>query len=146
MGARRSGAAWSDRGADCWAILVEPVRPAPVFEMSQRLQTTDLAFGIGFAAVYAIAAKLGLMLAYVHPNATAVWPPTGMALAAVLLIGTHIWPSILVGAFIANVATAGTIWTALGIASGNTVEAVLGGLLVKRLPAAGTRSIGLRTP
>jgi len=42
------------------------------------------------AIVYIIAGKLGLQLAFVHPNATAVWPPTGIALAALLVWGYRV--------------------------------------------------------
>src|SRR2546422_7923382 len=86
----------------------------------------------GLAAVYFAAAKLGLMLAFVHASATAVWPPTGIALASMLLLGPRVWPAILLGAFLANVTTAGNLWTSLGIATGNTLEGVLGAWLVTR--------------
>jgi PAS domain S-box-containing protein len=82
--------------------------------------------------VYLISAKLGLALAFVHPSATAVWPPTGIALAALILFGSQLWPAIFLGAFFANIMTAGSVWTSLGIATGNTLEAVLGAYLVNR--------------
>src|SRR5437879_11287181 len=66
---------------------------------------------LALAAVYFAAAKLGLMLAFVHASATAVWPPTGIALASMLLLGPRVWPAILLGAFLANVTTAGNLWT-----------------------------------
>jgi len=44
------------------------------------------------AGVYFVAGKLGLRLAYEHVSATAVWPPTGIALAAMLLYGSRMWP------------------------------------------------------
>jgi len=82
--------------------------------------------------VYFIASKLGLELAVVHPSATAVWPGTGIALAALLLLGFEVWPGIFLGAFLVNLTTAGTIATSLGMAIGNTMEAVLGAYLVVR--------------
>src|SRR5262249_5963033 len=84
------------------------------------------------AAVYFFAAKLGLRLAFVNASATAVWPPTGIALAALLTFGPRVWPGIFVGAFIANLTTAGTVATSLGIAGGNTLEGLLGAYLVTR--------------
>lgn len=84
------------------------------------------------AVVYIIAGKLGLQLAFVHPNATAVWPPTGIALAALLVWGYRVWPGIFIGAFLVNVATAGSAATSLGIAAGNTLEGLLGAYLVNR--------------
>src|SRR5512141_2966174 len=73
-------------------------------------------------ALYFVAGKLGLSLAFVHPNATAVWPPTGLTLAAFLLFGYRVWPGIFVGAYLVNISTAGSIATSLGIAVGNTLE------------------------
>ncbi len=84
------------------------------------------------AGIYFIAAKLGLSLAFVDASATAVWPPTGIALAALLVLGYRAWPGIFLGAFLANLATAGTVWTSLGIATGNTLEGLAGAYLVTR--------------
>jgi PAS domain S-box-containing protein len=82
--------------------------------------------------LYFAAGKLGLAYAIVHASATAVWPPTGIALAAVLLLGRGIWPVIFAGAFFVNVSTAGTVLSSLGIAAGNTLEALVGAALVAR--------------
>lgn len=81
---------------------------------------------LGAVAAYALAGKLGLRLGIVHPSATAVWAPTGLSLAAVLLLGPWIWPALFAGAFIVNLTTAGSVLTALGIATGNTLEALAG--------------------
>lgn len=82
--------------------------------------------------VYVLGGKLGLLFASVHASATAVWPPTGIALAALLLLGRRAWPAVAVGAFLVNVTTAGSVATSLGIALGNTLEALLGARLVER--------------
>jgi len=91
------------------------------------------------AGVYFVAGKLGLTLAFVHASATAVWPPTGIALAAALLLGYRVWPALFAGAFLVNVTTEGSVWTSLGIASGNTLEGLLGAFLVTRF--AGGRNV-----
>lgn len=91
-----------------------------------------LMIGLVLAGVYFAAAKLGLKLAYIHASASAVWPPTGIALAAILLCGYRAWPAIFVGAFLANITTAGTLLTSLGIATGNTLEALAGAWCVTR--------------
>jgi PAS domain S-box-containing protein len=83
-------------------------------------------------AAYFLAGKFGLSLAVVHPSASSVWPPTGIALAALLMRGPRLWPAVFLGAFLVNVTTAGSVATALGIATGNTLEAVLGAALVQR--------------
>jgi integral membrane sensor domain MASE1 len=61
-----------------------------------------------------------------------VWPGTGIALAAILLLGYRVWPGVFLGAFAVNLTTAGSILSSLGIASGNTLEALLGAYLVTR--------------
>lgn len=93
----------------------------------RRLLSTLLLAGVYFAA-----AKFGLMLAYIHPNVSLVWPPTGIALTALLVFGYRLWPGILLGAFLANATTELPPWTALGIATGNALEALLAAFLVNR--------------
>lgn len=85
------------------------------------------------AGVYFGAAELGLSLAYIHANVSPVWPPTGVAIAAVLLLGRRALPGILVGAFAANFFTPIPIGSALGIAIGNTLEAATVGWLLGRV-------------
>lgn len=92
------------------------------------------------AAVYFAAGKLGLMLAVVHASATAVWAPTGIALAAFLLLGYRIWPGVLLGAFLVNITTAGSVVSSFGIAAGNTLEGLIGALLVNAF-ANGCRAL-----
>jgi integral membrane sensor domain MASE1 len=81
---------------------------------------------------YFVAGKLGLQLALLNPSATAVWPATGLALAALVVLGPGAWPAILVGAFLVNITTTGAVATSLGIAFGNTAEAFVGAHLVNR--------------
>ena len=85
-----------------------------------------------FALIYLIAGKIGLHLASLHASASPVWPPAGIALAAMLLVGYRAWPAIFVGAFLVNLTTAGDIPTSVAIATGNTLEAVAGAWLVNR--------------
>ena len=84
------------------------------------------------SGAYFVLAKLGLRLASINPSASPIWPPTGLALAAVLLGGPRLWPAIFIGAFAANVTTAGTEVTSAFIALGNTLEALAGGYLIAR--------------
>lgn len=84
------------------------------------------------AGIYFIAAMLGLSLAYLHPSVTPVWPCSGIALAALLLRGNAVWPGVLIGAFAANLATSGSIFTSLAIAFGHTAEALVSAWLVRR--------------
>ncbi len=84
---------------------------------------------VGFA--YFALAKAGLLVAVLHPSASAIWPATGFAIAAVLLWGQRVAPAIFVGAVLANV-TASGIPVAMAIALGNTLEAVVAGYLLHR--------------
>src|SRR5438067_12089752 len=93
-----------------------------------------LAGVLALAGVYFAAAPLGLSQAFLAEQVTVVWPPTGIALAAVLLFGRRVWPGIALGAFLAS-ATAPheTLLVACGIAVGNTLEALAGAWLLRRL-------------
>jgi signal transduction histidine kinase len=108
-------------------LLPAFARPAAPVGALRRAATL-----LGVSAVYLGAAKLGLLLALIHASATTVWPPTGIALASVLLLGYGVWPAIAVGAFLANITTHGSVATCAGIAAGNTLEALSGAWLVLR--------------
>lgn len=84
------------------------------------------------ALVYFVAARLGLMMDAVGGVATTVWPPTGIALAALLLFGYQLWPAIAVAAFAVNFSVGVPLFGALGMALGNTSEALIGAYLLKR--------------
>src|SRR5690242_3584550 len=101
------------------------------------IQTFQLA---ALTVVYVGMAKLGLTVAFVHSTVSPVWPPTGLAIAALTLWGPGLWPAIAAGALWAN-ADLG-LPVAAGIAAGNTLEAVLGALALRRLGLRGelTRS------
>lgn len=85
-----------------------------------------------FVAVYVAAGKIGLSLAFVHESSTAVWPPSGIALAALLIVGLRLWPAVFAGAFLVNITTSGHLGSSVAIAIGNTLEAVVAAWLVNR--------------
>jgi signal transduction histidine kinase len=86
---------------------------------------------LAVAVVYVIAAKIGLSLAFATKQVTAFWPPTGIAVAALLLFGYRQWPALLVGAFVANATTDEPLLTAAGIAVGNTLGPLLAVFLLR---------------
>jgi diguanylate cyclase (GGDEF)-like protein len=102
------------------------------FKMASERFFSNLALVALLTLSYFAAGKFGLMLAFVNPSATAVWPPTGIALAAFLLLGNQIWPGILLGAFLVNVTTSSSVPASIGIAVGNTLEGLVGAHLVNR--------------
>ena len=103
--------------------------------MNQSVRRVLLLFGL--AAVYFVAAKLGLRFAYINSSVTTVWPPAGIALAGFVLLGYRVWPAILGAAFLANVTTTGAVLPSVGIAIGNTAEGLLGAYLVNRFARGG---------
>ena len=84
------------------------------------------------AIVYFAGAKLGLSLATLHENVTPVWPPTGIAIASLLIFGARVWPGVFIGALTANLLTSIPVASALGIATGNTLEALVAWFLLQR--------------
>ncbi|OLE58653.1 MAG: hypothetical protein AUG17_06430 [Crenarchaeota archaeon 13_1_20CM_2_53_14] len=101
-----------------------------------------------FAAVYMAVAFSSLRLfATLNASASPVWPPTGLAIAALLIWGPRLWPGIYIGAFAANSLTSGPI-TSIAIAAGNTLEAFMAFWLVVRFAHGvhafnGARSLGV---
>ena len=85
------------------------------------------------AGAYYGAAKLGLSFAFETPSVTAIWPPTGVALAALVLWGPRVWAGVALGAFLANASTEIPLAVAAGITLGNTLEAVAGAYMLRRL-------------
>ncbi|MEO7577677.1 MAG: MASE1 domain-containing protein, partial [Massilia sp.] len=92
------------------------------------------------ALLYYFGARCGLLLAFADTNATPVWPPSGLAVGALVLFGMRLWPGILLGALAANLAvfsahhgaiTPQFVFVSLGIACGNTLEALSGAWLLR---------------
>ncbi len=86
-------------------------------------------------AGYFLLGKLGLSVPFTDWNVSPVWPPAGIALAAVLIWGVRIWPGIALGAFCVNFFSPVPHTAALAMAAGNTLSALIAGSLLHRLPA-----------
>ena len=103
-----------------------------------RLLITIIAVGV----TYYVGGKAGLLLAIPPGYATAVWPPSGLALVAALIYGYRVWPGVLLGSMLLNVeisleasgqtATLATLWPAASIAAGAALQAVAGAFLIRR--------------
>jgi PAS domain S-box-containing protein len=107
----------------------------PVLAGMPTLGRTHLRASCWFALVtgsYVGAAKLGIHLHVSHGIITPVWAPSGISLAALLLLGLRYWPAVALGAFLANVTSDVSVAVAAGIAVGNTLEAVVGATIVRR--------------
>lgn len=99
----------------------------------RRTLFTDAVTAAAVAALYIGFAKLGLALAFRAEQVSAVWPPTGFAIGAVVLLGRRAILGVLVGAFAANATANEPSWVAMGIAAGNTLEAVVAAVILRRL-------------
>jgi signal transduction histidine kinase len=92
-----------------------------------------LAEVIVLAVVYHLAARLGLQMAYVQANTSPVWPPTGIGLAALLIFGARLWPGISLSVLLGSLLTGAPFNLALGLAVGNTLEALLAVFILRKV-------------
>ena len=88
---------------------------------------------LALAALYFVTAKLGIELTVAQGVVTPVWIPTGLSLAALVVFGYRLWPGVALGAFAANAASDVSIGIAIAIAVGNTLEAVIGTFLLRKV-------------
>src|SRR6187455_3860354 len=84
------------------------------------------------ALAYYVAAKIGLRLAYLDGAVTALWPPVGVGIAALVLYGPRLWPGIVIGDLLAADYST-PLGTVMGQTVGNTLEVLVAALLLRRL-------------
>ena len=101
-------------------------------KMGRSSRRTVVVAGV-LAVLYFLSARLGLRLEAISGVATPVWPPTGLSLAALLIFGPQVWPGVALGAFAANASVGEPLPIALAITIGNTLEALLGSYLLRRV-------------
>lgn len=111
----------------------------------QALSRTAVLQMLALALVYFLTGELGLLLAVPPGYATSIWPPSGIALAGVLIFGYRIWPGIVLGSFLVNLqtsfdvssaeATVLTIALPLVISGGAALQAVAAAFLLRRFAA-----------
>jgi signal transduction histidine kinase/ActR/RegA family two-component response regulator len=111
-----------------FSAAASPTRRLHIFETDVQ----ELAWIAAVAIVYFAAGRLALHFASFTASSSSVWPPTGIAFAAMLILGYQIWPGVFLGAFFVNLATTGAVFTSLGMATGNTLEAVAAVYLTMR--------------
>jgi signal transduction histidine kinase len=114
-------------------VTVESSRSNESGAASRSTTTALLVQNAVVAIAYLLAARIGLSFDAIAGFATLVWPPSGIALAALLLGGYRLWPAIAIGAFAANFMAGAPALAALGIATGNVSEALIGAYLLHRV-------------
>ncbi len=97
----------------------------------KKLSTYSISI-ICLAIIYHLAARLGLLMANVQPNTSPVWPPTGIAIAALLLFGKKYWPGITLGVIFGFLFNNNALTVTIGLAIGNTLEAVVAVSLLRK--------------
>jgi signal transduction histidine kinase len=98
-----------------------------------------LAGVLGVAVLYVATATLGFLMAIDPGNVTAVWPPSGIALAALLVGGNRLWPGVWLGAFVANTwvfkgLAVASVDVAVGVSIGvgSVLQAVAGAAVLRQ--------------
>lgn len=97
-----------------------------------RRHTVEVLTILAVAACYYATARLGLLQQLVRGQVTPLWPPTGIAIAALLVFGVRIWPGIALGALAVNITIGPSLLPVLAIAAGNTVAPVCSYLMLRR--------------
>jgi len=100
--------------------------------MHPRLR--QVAFSLGLAVVYFLAARLSFVWDPMPGYATVIWVPTGISLAALLLFGNRLAAGVFLGAFGTSLHVGAPLAVGIGIAAGNAAEALVGASLLRRVP------------
>ncbi|HET7736199.1 MAG TPA: MASE1 domain-containing protein [Nocardioidaceae bacterium] len=97
------------------------------------LSRTSLLVAVALlSAAYVGLGRLGLAVGSFEGNVAPVWPASGLAVAALVVLGLRVWPAVTIGAFVVNASTGVPVLASIGMATGNTLEAVLGAYLFQR--------------
>ncbi len=110
-----------------------PARLHGLLLPTERARAADLATTALLAGVYVASAKGAFALAFVQTSIAPMWPPSGIALGAVLLLGYRAVPGVWLGALVFNASTPVPLWVSATIAVGNTLEALAGAWLLRRV-------------
>jgi len=116
-------------------LSAEPLNPQ--VEAKPSFTRRDLWIYLGVFVSYFVAGRFNLELVHMRHSEGIIWIPAGIALAAILLKGNRIAPVILLSSFLVEITSGQPALSAVGIAAGNTFEALLGGYLVNRFAGGG---------
>ena len=100
---------------------------------SRATRSERVRWSIAVALAYYVLARFGLNLSLVDDNVTPLWPPTGIALAAFVVLGRWVWPAVAVAALAVNVPVSDGLFAAVATAAGNTLAPLAASLLLQRL-------------
>jgi len=109
--------------------LSSTARPLAIVSGRKRIWQLTCVF-----AAYLLAGKIGLAVPFTSGNISPFWPPAGVALAAILLLGYRIWPAVALGAFTVNFFTSIPHLAAIGIAFGNALGPLCSAWILRHVP------------
>ena len=112
---------------------VAHTKGVPRFTGAGPRSTALLCFAV--AAAYYLSGRLGLLEQVMIAGAkvTPLWPPTGIALTCLLLLGTRIWPGIALGTLLVIASIGPLGLSSLGVIAGNTLAPVCAALMLRRV-------------
>lgn len=92
----------------------------------------DLRIGAGVTAAYVLGGWLGLSSPFHFHAITLLWPPSGIALAALIVFGLRFWWAVAAGAFLINLQALDSPWAIVIASGGSTLEAALPVIIMRR--------------
>jgi len=114
--------------------MSESVSAVGVSDAGKRVSVLRVLLQLAVVALsYWLAASASLRLALVHGQVTPIWPPTGIALVAILVFGRRVWPAVFVAALAVNLPIGPSPLGAAFIAAGNTLAPLTAAALLKRV-------------
>ena len=84
-----------------------------------------------FFVAYFVVATIGIRFGQSDGLMSFIWPPTAIALAALFLYGSELWPAIALGAFLANFLAGASVPSSIVVAGANTIQAMIGALVLR---------------
>ena len=108
--------------------VLKHLRAALSFPNSRK----DLAQSLLVVAALFLAGQLGLRITDLHPPVSPVWPPAGVAIAALILLGYRIWPTLLIAAFLICESASTPLKASIAISIGETISVLAGAYLVNK--------------
>src|SRR5262252_6991635 len=98
-----------------------------IFARGNRILVVSALLTVG----YVITGKLALLWAVAPGYATPIFPPAGLAVAAMLMVGPATLPGTFLGALLLNLWNGALIVSAAAIAAGSTIQAIVCGTVLR---------------
>jgi PAS domain S-box-containing protein len=111
-----------------WKAAITRIRTAVAIPHSRK----DLGQYVLIIAACFLAGRLGVIITVLHPPVSPVWPPIGVALAAMILLGYRVWPAVFIASLLICKSTSTPFEASFAISVANTLEVVAATYLIKK--------------